>query len=61
MRTSKQDLLKEARIAKFRPEILEKVWWLLEILEEIARHPLLQHRVALKGGTALEAGELLAF
>jgi predicted nucleotidyltransferase component of viral defense system len=53
MQTSKQELLKEAGIAKFRPKILEKVWWLLEVLKEITIHPFLKDRVALKGGTAL--------
>ncbi|NGX32249.1 MAG: hypothetical protein K1060chlam4_00290 [Candidatus Anoxychlamydiales bacterium] len=53
MKTSKQELLKESRMARFHPEILEKVWWLFEILEEISHHPFLQNRVALKGGTAL--------
>ena len=53
MKTSKQELLKAAQIAKFHPEILEKVWWLLDILKEIGKHPFLQDRIALKGGTAL--------
>ena len=53
MKTSKQELLKATQIEKFHPEILEKVWWLLDILEEIGKHPFLQNRIALKGGTAL--------
>lgn len=53
MKTSKQELLRAAQNEKFHPEILEKVWWLFEILEEINKHPFLQNRVALKGGTAL--------
>jgi predicted nucleotidyltransferase component of viral defense system len=53
MKTSKQELLRKAQIEKFRPEILEKVWLLFEILEEINKHPFLQNRLALKGGTAL--------
>ena len=53
MKISKQELLREAQIEKFRPEILEKVWLLFEVLEEISKHPFLKNRVALKGGTAL--------
>ncbi|MGD0665478.1 MAG: nucleotidyl transferase AbiEii/AbiGii toxin family protein [Rhabdochlamydiaceae bacterium] len=53
MKTSRQQLINEAQKAKFHPEILEKVWWLLEILEEIDNHPFLKGKVALKGGTAL--------
>ncbi len=53
MKTSKQELLRASQIGKFHPEILEKVWWLFEILEEISKHPFLQNRIALKGGTAL--------
>lgn len=53
MRTSRQQLLSEAKKAKFHPAILEKVWWLLEVLDETGRHPFLKGKVALKGGTAL--------
>lgn len=37
----------------FRPETLEKVLRLLDVLEIVATHPYLQTRLALKGGTAL--------
>ena len=53
MKISKQELFREAQIEKFRPEILEKIWLLFEILEEINKHPFLKNRIALKGGTAL--------
>lgn len=53
MKTSRQELLKASQIGKFHPEILEKVWWLYEILGDIRKHPFLKDRMALKGGTAL--------
>lgn len=53
MKISKERLLREAEASRFRPEILEKVIHLLTLLEGFNRHPFLQNRVALKGGTAL--------
>lgn len=53
MKMSKTDLLAEASHAGFRPEILEKVILLLELLEQFVLLPLLKNRIALKGGTAL--------
>ncbi len=53
MEISKDSLIKEAASARFRPEILEKVWRLMEILDEINIHPFLKERLVLKGGTAL--------
>jgi predicted nucleotidyltransferase component of viral defense system len=38
---------------EFRPETLEKVLRLLDVLEIVTTHPYLQSRLALKGGTAL--------
>jgi predicted nucleotidyltransferase component of viral defense system len=46
-------LIKEANKTGFRPEILEKVWQLMNVLEGINAHPYLQERLVLKGGTAL--------
>ena len=37
----------------YRPDTLEKVLRLLELLDEIAQDPVLSQRLALKGGTAL--------
>lgn len=37
----------------FRPEHVEKVLWLMDFLEGLMRHPFLDGRLALKGGTAL--------
>jgi len=37
----------------FRPEILEKVDRLLDLLEAMQKHPYLKNRLVLKGGTAL--------
>lgn len=50
---SKELLLKEARINNYKPEILEKVYCLLKVLEQFMAIPYLQKRLALKGGTAL--------
>ena len=53
MKISKQELLKEAIETGFRPEIMEKVWHLMAILDGINVHPFLKDRLVLKGGTAL--------
>jgi predicted nucleotidyltransferase component of viral defense system len=53
MQILKNELLEAATTVGFRPEILEKVWHLMSILDEINRHPFLKERLALKGGTAL--------
>lgn len=53
MEISKQELLKEALETGFRPEIMEKVWHLMAILDGISVHPFLKDRLVLKGGTAL--------
>lgn len=53
MKISKQELIQEASKTGFRPEILEKVWHLMSILDGISVHPFLMDKLALKGGTAL--------
>jgi predicted nucleotidyltransferase component of viral defense system len=53
MKMSKKELIAEANHSGFRPEILEKVILLLQLLEQFIALPLLKKRVALKGGTAL--------
>ncbi|EFB42332.1 MULTISPECIES: nucleotidyl transferase AbiEii/AbiGii toxin family protein [Parachlamydia] len=53
MKTSEQELTKEAFKTGFRPEIMEKVWHLMAILDGISVHPFLKDRLVLKGGTAL--------
>lgn len=53
MRLSRQGILREADATGFRPEILEKVFHLLGLLEGFRSHPFLKERLALKGGTAL--------
>jgi predicted nucleotidyltransferase component of viral defense system len=53
VRISQERLLAEAQITGFRPEMLEKVFHLLALLDGFARHPFLKGRLALKGGTAL--------
>lgn len=53
MLTSKEQLLKEAKTLGYKPEILEKVYRLLDIFKQILSVPYLKERLALKGGTAL--------
>ena len=53
MSLSVEGLQREAGRTGFRPEMLEKVHRLLDLLEAIRRHPYLKSRVVLKGGTAL--------
>jgi len=53
MEISKKELLREALETGFRPEIMEKVWHLMAILDGISIHPFLKDRLVLKGGTAL--------
>jgi predicted nucleotidyltransferase component of viral defense system len=53
MQTSEKELMKEAASTGFRPEIMEKVWHLIAVLDGISVHPFLKDRLVLKGGTAL--------
>ncbi len=53
MKVSREKLLAEAEATGFRPEVLEKVIHLLNLLEGFQSHPFLKGRLALKGGTAL--------
>jgi predicted nucleotidyltransferase component of viral defense system len=53
MRISRQRLLAESISTGFRPEILEKAYQLLNLLNGFNSHPFLKNRFALKGGTAL--------
>lgn len=49
MEISKQELLSEALETGFRPEIMEKVWHLMAILDGISVHPFLKEWLVLKG------------
>ena len=53
MKISKKKLSAEAQTSGFRPEVLEKVIHLLNLLEGFQSHPFLKGRLALKGGTAI--------
>lgn len=53
MLTSKEALLKDAKTQGYKPEILEKVYRLLDIFQQILSVPYLNERLVLKGGTAL--------
>lgn len=53
MLTSKAQLLKEAKARGYKPEILEKVYRLLDTFKQILSVPYLKKRLVLKGGTAL--------
>lgn len=53
MKLSRGMLTGESQATGFRPEVLEKVLHILNLLEGFNRHPFLKGRLALKGGTAL--------
>ncbi len=53
MKFSKEFLLAQSEYTGFRPEILEKVFHLIGLLNGFNVHPFLKDRLALKGGTAL--------
>jgi len=53
VKISRERLLQESEATGFRPEIIEKVFHMLHLLENLSRHPFLKGRIALKGGTAL--------
>lgn len=53
LRISDQELKQEARSRGYRPEMIEKVYHLLDLLEEFMSVPYLSDRLALKGGTAI--------
>ena len=50
---SRERILAESQTTGFRPDVLEKVIHLLNLLERFNNHPFLKDRLALKGGTAL--------
>lgn len=54
---SKETLLSEAAKAGYRPEMMEKVIRLLDLLEGFSKHPALKDKFVLKGGTALNVFE----
>lgn len=53
LQISKQDLQRQARVEGYRPEILEKVYLLLDLTEQFMSIPYLKERLVLKGGTAI--------
>ena len=53
MRVSPERLGAEAEATGFQPELLEKTFHLLGLLNAINSHPFLRGKLALKGGTAL--------
>jgi len=53
LQISSNELKMEAKKNGYRPEIVEKVYHLLNLLEEIMAIPYLSNRLALKGGTAI--------
>ena len=53
MNLRQEDLQNLAKTAGFRPEMLEKVIRLIELLNELFDNSYLKTRLALKGGTAL--------
>ena len=55
---SVQTLQRLAGETGYRPDTLEKVLRLLDLLDEIAGDPMLSERLVLKGGTALNVFHL---
>ena len=55
MTVSREKLQAEAMATGYRPEVLEKVIHLLNLLEGLRSHPFLRGRLALKGGTVPES------
>jgi len=53
LRISDQELKVQARSRGYRPEMIEKVYHLLNLLEEFMAVPYLSSRLVLKGGTAI--------
>jgi len=53
MKISLERLSREAEATGFRPDMLEKVAQLLNLLDTILSHPFLKGKLILKGGTAL--------
>lgn len=53
MMVSKERLFAESESTGFRPDVLEKVIHLLNLLEGFYNHPFLKDKFVLKGGTAL--------
>ncbi|HPC03067.1 MAG TPA: nucleotidyl transferase AbiEii/AbiGii toxin family protein [Syntrophales bacterium] len=53
MKISPQTLAAQAEATGFRPDMLEKVALLLQLLNAVRSHPFLKDKLVLKGGTAL--------
>ncbi|MDD3472766.1 MAG: nucleotidyl transferase AbiEii/AbiGii toxin family protein [Syntrophaceae bacterium] len=53
MKVSREFLISESESSGFRPEMLEKVFHLIGLMNGLNVHPFLKDRLALKGGTAL--------
>jgi hypothetical protein len=53
LRISDIELKQNARSHGYRPEMLEKVYHLLDLLDEFMVVPYLSDRLVLKGGTAI--------
>lgn len=50
---TRDQVLKKAKSTGFRPEIWEKAYQILQLIHEFQRHPKLEDRFVVKGGTAL--------
>ncbi len=53
MKISPETLIAEAESTGFRPDLLEKVALLLDLLQALQSHPFLKGKLVHKGGTAL--------
>ena len=54
MQISKTELFQQATKTRFQPDILEKVWHLMTLLEAINKDAYLESRLALVGGTSFD-------
>ena len=57
MTFSRTEVTQIGRATGFRVEMVEKVLWLLRLLEQFNKHPFLKNKWALKGGTAFMLAE----
>lgn len=53
MQISKQELIKKSRLQGYKPDMLEKVYRMMAIFQQMMAVPYFQERLVLKGGTAL--------
>jgi len=53
VKPSREWLEKQANSLGYQPSVVEQVFWLTNLLQNVYNHPFLRERLVLKGGTAL--------